>query len=531
MDLPTTASNHWRIKKYRDIGKSLGNVMGSFGVASPIIFLNMLASASTKSNNAMLINSLDDLKQFINNTNSFNRLSMAVTFFASAFVLTFLNRLYLWPSITSSKKLFTVPYDFYTRNDQPKHHTAKEKKAIVKSMKRWPADVLFSVWSLATSLIFGEIGSKSFSFMGLGGEVAGFFLSFSIHYASRFLSIQYFIDDQFDKNLKLKKHYIYKLEQLKKETCPQINITDETPTPQALMNYLALIDQQWEDQPKDNWRHFWLHTFSTTLGYSLVAFLTVPIFAGFMPECVQGAELLFHSTIGKDADYKNANSFGFGGFATALTWFFYSVNAFTMPKTLIHSIYDCHHHATQGSKIQAAKYAALTMAACLGSYLTSPSFRLVGQHTYTQGYISYLGNYGRVVPGALSTAFIFMLWSHMQSMIHESSVKHQSHHINNNIMDVDYALKLLRQEDTNLIETIETQPLHNVLVEDGNTPNPVFIEPPRSLTSTPPHERKEVRQPVAPKTPPHSISGTGKRSRASQITPSPAPAPAPSPFM
>ncbi|MDF1654906.1 MAG: hypothetical protein P1U34_07320 [Coxiellaceae bacterium] len=541
---PAAASTQPYITSYRSCYQSLGNLVGSFGVASPIIFLNMLASASSKSNNAISINSLEDLQQFFDKTNSFNRFSMAITFAASACVLTFLNRLYLWPSITSSKKLFTVPYDFYTRHNTTKHKTTKEIKAIENSMKRWPADIIFCVWSLATSLIFGEIGSKSFAFMGIGGEVVGFFLSFSIHYASRFLSIQYFIDEQLDRNLKIKKLYIHKLEKLQKENCPCITITDPRSTQQVLHTFLNQIDEQWDHLAKNKWQHFWMHTAAKILGSGLFLFLTVPIFAGFMPECVQGAELLFNTSIGEDSEYKNAASFGFGGFATTLTWFFYSVNAYALPKALINTAYDCHHHATQGSKVQAAKYSLLTIAACVSSYLTSPSFRLVGQHTYSQGYISYLGNYGRLVPGALSTAFIFMLWSHLQNMIHDASLKRQSRHINESIMDVDHALKLLRREDTNLYENIDTQPLQSVVIDDDrrgitnrehkdsgyepalqHSPTPGESPIPRTLTSTPPTER--VGLSTTPKPRRSSFGLTGRHTRTSQITPSPAPAPSP----
>ncbi|MDF1760525.1 MAG: hypothetical protein P1U40_08320 [Coxiellaceae bacterium] len=543
MSIPITPPNTLNKKSHRQHCLSITNVMASLCVASPIIFLNMLASASSKSNNAAHIGSLQDLKGFFSKTKTFDHFAMAITLATSAGVLGFLNRLYLWPSVTSSAKLFTVPYDFYTRHHKTKPKTQREIKKINTAMKRWPIDVGFCLWSLATSLIFAEIGSKSFAFMGVAGEFSGGILSFSIHYASRFLSIQYFIDEQLNKNLKLKKLYIHKLEQLDSNTGPQIAIVDSTSTEQALHSLLHVVDTQWEHLPKNNKQHHLLHTAPKVLGCSLVAFLLVPIFAGFMPECVQGAELLFNVNIGKDYDYKNAASFGFGGFSTALTWFFYSVNAYQLPKLLINTTLDCIQHATQGSKLKAAKYSFLTVAACVSSYLTSPSFRLVGQHTYSQGYISYLGNYGRVVPGALSTAFIFMLWSHLQAMILDSSNNTKPKDIDPHRMDIRHALQLLQREDTLLFENLDTQPLQSVVVET-DTDTLVHTEAKtHAYDQTPQHSPTSEDQPP----PPHFFDAlpfdnqpavtqaqrpsiSGRKSRGRQIAPTPEPPPSPSPF-
>lgn len=279
------------------------------------------------------------------------------------------------------------------------------------------------LWSIVTSLIFAEMGGKALSFFGLSGEIIGFSLSLSVYFATRFAGAKMFVANICDPNWRLKQHYAAKLELLERNGVPiRTDLDSEHDANRALTLFLNQVDTEWKTLPKDTKRVFWLQYVAPFLGYTLGALTVLPIISGFIPESIQGAELLTHSSIGANSHYQNAASFTFGAFATALTLFFYELNIKDLPKHFLRTALSIYEKIKSGDMRAAMKLFGLTVLAFGASYLSGIGFKFVADTAIANGYLPYLGSWlSSAMPDGLLTAVVAMLWSHLQDLINQTA--------------------------------------------------------------------------------------------------------------
>ena len=383
-------------------------------VAFPTAVLNGLAAISGDAVRAGSLQSPDDLKKLLDEANVGQIVYGVIALSASEAVLFFLNKRYLFASGKAAIDLLRRTI-LTLRNLLCCYDLNPQDRAGILEY------VLF-FWSIVTSLIFAEMGSKALSFLGLPGEIIGFSLSLSVYFATRFASAKMYVDHINDTNWRLKQHYAAKLELLQCDNVTiQVKLNDNDVNG-ALIQFLNCVDEEWKNLLKDRKRVFWLQYAAPVLGYMLVAITVVPIMSGFMPESVQGAELLTNSNIGANGHYQNTASFIFGAFATALTLFFYELNIKDLPKHLIQTALSICEKINNSDIRNVLKLLSLTILASGASYLAGIGFKFVADTALASGYLSYLGNWlSRAIPSGLLIAVVAMLWSHLQALINQTT--------------------------------------------------------------------------------------------------------------
>lgn len=192
-----------------------------------------------------------------------------------------------------------------------------------RSRRAYSVELGLFFWSLMTSLIFAELGSKALSFFGEAGKIIGFVLGLFGYFATCYMSAKIYVSNLFDKNSRLKQRHLERLELLHPSVDNQMDLVFiERNVNQALKQWLAQIEDNWTDLPKVTKKVWLLQRVAPVLGYGLAFVMMLPIALGYLPEAVEGAELIFHVNIGKNAGYQNAGSFVFGLWAVALSLFF-----------------------------------------------------------------------------------------------------------------------------------------------------------------------------------------------------------------
>jgi len=418
--------------------------LACFLVAFPTAFLNGLAAVSANSTAASNLHTINDLEKLLSEASPSRIAYGLVALSASEAVLFFLNKRYLLASgkavVNLLKKLI-----FSLRSLLCRHELgAQDRIGFLESM-------LF-LWSIATSLIFAELGGKALSFMGLSGEIVGFSLSLSVYMATRFASANMFTSNLLDKNWRLKQHYLAKLELLQQNDVDiHIDVETNNNTNHALEQFLSRVDLEWENLPKDKKRLFFLKYVSPLLGYTLTAITVLPIMSGLIPDSVQGAELLAHTTIGANSHYQNAGSFAFGIFATVLTLFFYELNIKNLPKYFLRTALSIYEKIKHGDMNAAIKLFCLTVLAFGASYLTGIGFEFAAVTALASGYFSYLGSWlSKMIPDGLLIAVVAMLWSHLQDLINKTVKLTPNIDVLTKV-SLTNATALLEKSDTNIM--------------------------------------------------------------------------------
>ena len=367
------------------------------------------------------------------------------TFTASEAVLYFLNRRYLCSSTRDAFELLSN--DFRAL-----------KSCIVCDGKKGGAyktsfleNGLF-VWSFLTSLIFAEMGAKAFSFLGAPGQVVGFSLSLWVYFSTRFAGARIFFKNTLDSNLALKQRYLDRLSILDSKVMPsdlsvEIKSSDSDSLNLAMQKFVKKLDEKWDVLPKDLKKQLLLGRLAPILGYTLAAVTFLPTLASFIPQSVQGLETLSGKSIGLDADYQNAPSFGLGIFSSMLTVFFYEVGVKDLPKQFFGVCLSVYEKIKDGEIREALGIVAKSLISIGACYSTAIAFRLATALVVAAGYASYLEWVGETMPTFMLMTVTMMLSSNLLGIINSSQNKGSEH---KNIITFDSAMELLTQPEINL---------------------------------------------------------------------------------
>lgn len=421
------------------------NRISCLAVALPTAFLAGLSALSSTA--LQDVENFSDLGDLISESSPERIAYGSVVILSSESVLYFLNRRYLFPScgaaIDLAKRTFTCKY----------------KKGEGISLL---GENILCAWSLVTSLIFAEIGSKAFEFMGTPGEIVGFTLNLLVYFSTRYAGANMFFRNAFDKNCRLKQKYIDRLEELDLavlskyteivEAVP-IGGSHEDNVNMALARFLRKLDDNWDKLPKDckNAVQWWT---GKILGCGLVMLTVVPIMASFMPESIQGTEAIIRVDIGHDEHYQNAASFTYGTFSTALTLFFYELNIKDLPKHFLKTMEQMYKDIKEGNVKGAMKLLMLTLVAAGASYCTGLGFASIATAAISNGYLSYLGDtICSLIHDGLLVGVTTMLWSHLQDLISKIQTKKIAPSTTLQI-DNSNVIKLLEHEKTNIHDAL-----------------------------------------------------------------------------
>jgi hypothetical protein len=413
-------------------------------VAFPSAVLNGLAAVSGDADKAGSLHTLSDLKNLLDDSSAGKIFYGVIALFASEAVLFFLNKRYLLASVNEAihllKRTRLTLQSFILRATlNPKESANLAENALF-------------FLSILTSLIFAEMGSEALSFLGLAGQIIGFSLSLFVYFATRFASAKFFFDNLYDVDFQLKKAYKEKLELLNHKNIPSIEISSGKIVNDALIEFLANMDENWNTLPKNQKKIICLRYIAPILSYSLIAITLLPIMAGFLPSSIQGLELLTQESIGKNSDYQNPASFVLGIFITALTVFFYELSIKELPKHFLLTLLAIYEKIIEDKLTVATKLTGLTVFALGSSYFTSIGFKFIADTALTNGYLAYLGpSLSQVIPNGLFIGVITMLWSHLQELINQEVNYTQAFDvINLTHIDLLNAQALINHSDINL---------------------------------------------------------------------------------
>lgn len=413
-------------------------------VAFPTAVLNSLAAVSGDAAAAENLHSVDDLYRLLSQK-SIGRIAYGVVaLFASEAVLFFLNKRYL---LASGK----AAIDLLRRTSLTLRSLCCY--TLLPGDRAYVLENVLFIWSILTSLIFAEMGGKALSFLGFSGELIGFTLSLMVYFATRFSSAKMYFDNISNKNWRLKQKYIKKLALLEEgQVQLYVNVDAGQSTDYALMRFLNQVDNEWEGLPKSKVNLFLIQYTSALLGYLLALLTVLPIMSGFMPESIQGLELLTNTPIGAASNYQNVVSFMFGMFATLLTLFFYELNIKALPEHLLRFSLLFYKKIKRREISSAFKLASLTVISFFSSYITGIGFKFVADMALRNGYLSYLGTWvSNKIPVGLLIAVISMLWAHLQYLANQSVMGTADiSTVGLNRIDIKIAQFLLGKSDTDI---------------------------------------------------------------------------------
>ncbi|KTD67848.1 hypothetical protein Lste_1006 [Legionella steelei] len=338
-------------------------------VALPTSVLSGFAALESTHGNLISLNSLNAIKHLLINQSIGQILYGLICFLATALVLTGLNKKYLLGSTQTVLELIRSDI-IYLKN--------KCSKKLGGNKILFIENGLF-VWCFVTSLIFAELGKETMAFLGVPGELLGFYLNLVVYFATRYAGARRFFR----------------------------NILERNNTEHSLNAKAALKD------------HMIIKT-SLGIGY-IVAFISaIPIIINFIPECVKGLQMLLQSNLHADPKYQNMTAITVGLIATLPTVFFYSVSIKDLPKHLAKSGLLFHQKIKARHSKHALLLVILTLLAFAASYFAGIGFRLVGTSNIEQGYLSYLNQViASWMPNLLFIACVMMFWSHLQHLINE----------------------------------------------------------------------------------------------------------------
>ncbi len=414
-------------------------------VAFPTAALNSLAAILGDSATTDNLHTPEDLLHRLDEASAARIVYGVIALSASEAVLYFLNKRYLFASGKAA-------FDLLKRTTLTLKSICCRYDVAPKDRAGIGENGLF-LWSIVTSLIFAEMGGKALSFLGLPGEIIGFSLNLSVYFATRFASAKMFVDNINDANWQLKQRYLSKLESLRpNDVAIRIDLPNNNIN-HALVDFLTLIDDSGETLSKDRKKVFWLQGVAPVLGYMLAVMTILPIVSGFIPESVQGAELLTNSNIGSNNYYQNTGSLTFGIFSTALTLFFYELNIKELPKHFLTTALSIYEKIKSNDIAAAMKLFFLTVFALGASYLSGIGFKLIADTAVNNGYLSYLGTWlSSTIPNGLLIAVVAMLWSHLQTLVNQTAQTHTPLDINNLAsINMNNVQELLRRPDTDIL--------------------------------------------------------------------------------
>lgn len=385
-----------------------------FLVAAPTSILSGVAAMASSGDNLSSIDSLGNLMQFIRAHSNPGSIFYAISVFTlSSIVLFFMNQRYLFPALSSAGSLIYRSAHTVLLKCQSK--IVPENLAVDKLQF-----ILFT-WSFSTSLIFGALGAKSLSFLDKYGEITGFALSLTVYFSTRYMSSLYELSAIKDSAARKKRQLLQHLSYYNLPNHSHIaSIDGITGLNQATHNWLAALAKQ---QP-NTFRKFLLGPFATVSGWLLAVGFAIPTLLAFLPESVQGFEMLTGLDINQGSNYQNPASVAFGTVATSMTVLFYAMVTRNLPKHfLTTSIAIWNNWQQQESRKVALKQAGLTVFAFGASYFTSLGFAFAATSANASGYFSYLTpEISQTLPPLLLGSVTMMLWSHLQELINQSTI-------------------------------------------------------------------------------------------------------------
>lgn len=370
-------------------------------VALPTSALNALAAASGDATRLGQMKTPADLSDWVSELSGPELLFGLVVLLASESVFFYMNKLYFFASAKAV-------WDLLGRDFQKLFGLNQDSQ--VGSLV---AENILFLWSIATSLIFAEIGAKTFSFFGLAGEITGFSLSLGVYFSTRFAGAKMYFSGLLDENAQRKQkclQYIQLIEQA--EANLVVPITNGE-VDIAIRAWLSDMSTQQLSR-----RKIAIHNTVNLIGKGLVLLIAFPVMVSFIPESVGGLEMLTGSDIGRHAHYQNAGSFAFGILATMLTLFFYALAIESLPHHLLRTAQSVVGKASTGDKVGVGKLLVGTMLAAVIGCLGSIGFELVATTAIANESLSYLPDAAlEVIPGILLLGIIMTLWSHLQVMV------------------------------------------------------------------------------------------------------------------
>ncbi len=408
----------------------------------PTAALNGIAAVAGDSETLGSLKTVEDLSHLLENAEIPRIVFGGVAFLGSMAVFFFLNNRYLFNSLKSSLNL--IRKDFLTLASKfcCKPLEDKDKAGLGENF-------LF-IASICTSIIFAEIGGKALSFLGDAGFYSGFSVSLLVYFATRYASANFFFSELGDKNARLKKHYLGKLEYLPETLELTKDVEEVAELQDELSDFLISINQQWQRLPKDIKKIVLLKYVAPIMGYSLLTCTVIPIFNVFIPTSVEGTESLIHHEVGKSQHYQNIASIALGTFLTGLTALFYELNIKDLPQNFLKTAISIYENLKSGNYKLASKLLLLTVIAGGTSYLGSIGFGYVATSAIKNGYISYMGAaLEQIIPDVMIIAVTSMLWAHLQELVFNTT-KINITPIESEAMNVQKAKRLLEQADTKL---------------------------------------------------------------------------------
>ncbi len=332
-------------------------------VALPTSILSGFAALESEHGNLKSLDSLNAIGHLLMNQSVSQLFYGLICLLATAIVLTGLNKKYLLGSTQTVLDLIKSNI-IYLKNKFSKKLDGNRVSLIENGL---------FVWCFITSLIFAELGKETMAFLGVPGELIGFYLNLIVYFATRYAGAR-----RFFRNI---------LEQKNTQSSPQ--------------------DHR-------------IRKIAPIIGYILAFVSAISIIINFIPECVKGLQMLLHSNLNADPKYQNMTALSVGFIATLPTVFFYSVSIKDLPKHLTKSGSLFHKTIKFRHYKHAFLLLLLTVLAFAASYFAGIGFRLVGTSNIEQGYLSYLNPViANWMPNMLFIACVLMFWSHLQHLINE----------------------------------------------------------------------------------------------------------------
>ncbi|QLZ69482.1 hypothetical protein FOLKNPGA_02276 [Legionella sp. PC1000] len=338
-------------------------------VALPTSILSGFAALESEHGNLKSLDSLNAIGHLLMNQSIGQLLYGFICLLATAIVLTGLNKKYLLGSTQTVLELIKSNL-IYLKN--------KFSKKLDGNRVSLLENGLF-IWCFITSLIFAELGKETMAFLGVPGELIGFYLNLIVYFATRYAGARRFF-----------------------------------------RTILEQKNTQSSFDAKSSSKDHMVRRISLVAGYMLAFVSAISIIINFIPECVKGLQMLLHSNLNADPKYQNMTALIVGFIATLPTVFFYSVSIKDLPKhlaksgSLFHKTIKFHHYK------HALLLLLLTVLAFAASYFAGIGFRLVGTSNIEQGYLSYLNPViANWMPNMLFIACVLMFWSHLQHLIND----------------------------------------------------------------------------------------------------------------
>ncbi|CAM2940618.1 Uncharacterised protein [Legionella steigerwaltii] len=338
-------------------------------VALPTSILSGFAALESEHGNLKSLDSLNAIGYLLMNQSIGQLFYGLICLLATAIVLTGLNKKYLLGSTQTVLELIKSDL-IYLKNKFSRKLDGNRISLIENGL---------FIWCFITSLIFAELGKETMAFLGIPGEIIGFYLNLIVYFATRYAGARRFFR----------------------------NLLEQNNTPSSF-------------DAKSSSKDHLIGKIVLVTGYMLAFVSAISIIINFIPECVKGLQMLLHSNLNADPKYQNMTALSVGLIATLPTVFFYSVSIKDLPKHLAKAALLFYEKIKSRHYKHALLLSLMTVLAFAASYFAGIGFRLVGTSNIEQGYLSYLNPViTSWMPNTLFIACIMMFWSHLQHLINE----------------------------------------------------------------------------------------------------------------